>query len=343
MTSLRRRILLGSLLWTVGMIVVASALFSLLMEVSPHARLAVVAHVHGTLQAPLILSAAVLCLVTGALQVRRGLRRIDDLRTDLARLHQGNERRLHGAYPSEVQPLADEVNALLERRDAAVRNAVGKAGDLAHGLKTPLAVLTRDAESAERAGHHELAASMRQQIDRMRRQIDYHLAHARAVASGPETGVRSPVQAAVEGIVRALQRIQGERAIAVSVECPETHQARVQREDLDEMLGNLLENAFKWAQSRVVVRSAHHERQLVVTIDDDGRGIAEALRADVLRRGVRADEATRGSGLGLAIVRDLADAYGGSIELEASPTGGCRAVLRLPSVSTEPPFLRSSV
>lgn len=337
MTSLRRRILLGSLLWTVGMIVVASALFSLLMEVSPHARSAVVAHVHGTLQAPLILLAALVCLVSGALQVRRGLRRIDDLRRDLVRLHEGNEQRLTGAYPLEVQPLADEVNALLERRDDAVRNAIGKAGDLAHGLKTPLAVLARDAESADAAGHEELATSMRQQIDRMRRQIDYHLAHARAVASGAGSGAQASIRASVDGIVRALQRIRGERAVAFAVECPDADQARVSREDLDEMLGNLLDNACKWARSRVDVRSAQHGPELVVTVDDDGPGIAEGLRAAVLRRGVRADEAMPGTGLGLAIVRDLADAYGGSIDLDVSSAGGCRAVLRLPSAPVRSP------
>jgi signal transduction histidine kinase len=164
MSSLRGRILVGSVLWTAGMIVVASALFSLVMDVSPHARLAVVSHVHGTLQAPVILSAAVLCLVAGALQVRRGLRRIDDLRTGLAGLHEGHARRLDGEYPAEVQPLVDDLNALLARRDEAVRRAVGKAGDLAHGLKTPLAVLAKEAESAATAGQAALACAGRSTI-----------------------------------------------------------------------------------------------------------------------------------------------------------------------------------
>jgi signal transduction histidine kinase len=328
-TSLRRRILIGSILWTVGLIVVASALFSLLVERWPSGRLALIAHVHGTLQASVVLSLAVACLVAGALQVRRGLRRIDDLRAGLAGLHEGHGRRLDGDYPAEVQPLVNDLNALLEHRDEAVRRAVGKAGDLAHGLKTPLAVLVKEAESVEAGGHAALAASMRQQIDRMRRQIDYHLAHARAAASGSTPGTRSSVRVSVEGLVRAMQRIHADRGIVMSVECLETHDVRVQREDLDEMLGNLLDNACKWARARVTVGSAQMHDRIVITVDDDGPGLAAEMRAAVLQRGVRADESTPGSGLGLAIVRDLSEVYGGSVSLEESPQGGCRAVLRL--------------
>ena len=331
MTSLRRRIVVGSILWTIGMIVLASAAFSLLMEVSDGARRATIAHVHGTLQAPLVLSLGVLCLVFGALQVRRGVRRIDDLRARLDDLHHGQGDRLEGEYPAEVQPLVDGLNALLAHRGEAVRRAVGKAGDLAHGLKTPLAVLARDAESADAAGHAELASSLRQQIDRMRRQIDYHLAHARAAASGVTSGTRTSVRASVEGLARAMARIHADRAIAIAVECPEPHGVRVEREDLDEMLGNLLDNACKWARARVTVTSTPSAGHLVISVEDDGPGIAEELRMAVLGRGVRADEVTPGTGLGLAIVRELAELYGGSIGLEPGAGGGCRAVLRLPA------------
>jgi signal transduction histidine kinase len=329
-TSLRRRILIGSILWTVGMIVVASAAFSVMMEISPLSRYSLIGHVHGTLQAPLTLALAALCLAAGGLQVRRALQRVDDMRTGLADLHTGRRRRLEGDYPAEVQPLVDDLNALLDHRDEAIRRAVGKAGDLAHGLKTPLAVLMREAESAGAAGHAELAAAVQQQVERMRRQVDHHLAHARAAASGSTPGTRSSVRASVEGLTRALQRIHADRGIAVNVESPEAHTVRVQREDLDEMLGNLLDNACKWARSRVVVGSTLLNDQLVITVDDDGPGLEPEMRAAVLQRGVRADEATPGSGFGLGIVRDLAEVYGGSIGLAESPLGGCRAVLRLP-------------
>jgi signal transduction histidine kinase len=329
MTSLRRRILIGSILWTIGMIVVASAAFSVLMEVAPHARFALISHVHGALQAPIVLSLAALCLVAGALLVRRGLRRIDDLRTGLAGLPDGHGR-LEGEFPSEVQPLVNDLNALLVHRDEAIRRAVSKAGDLAHGLKTPLAILAQEAASMEAAGHTDLAASMKQQVERMRRQIDYHLAHARAAASGATPGTRSFVQASADGLARTLQRLHAERGVTVIVDCADTHAARVQREDLDEMLGNLLDNACRWARARVVVGSTQVQNGVVITVDDDGPGLAEELRTAVLRRGVRADEATPGTGLGLAIVKDLAEVYGGSIALERSPQGGCRAVLQLP-------------
>ncbi len=310
---------------------IASAVFSLLMDYSPHARRVIPAYVHGALQAQIVLSLAVLCLVAGAWQVRRGLTRIDDLHVQLGRLRKGEGTRLDGTFPAEVQPLVDDLNSLLDHRDQAVSRAIAKAGDLAHGLKTPLAVLTREAESAERAGQHTLAVSIRQQIDRMRRQVDYHLAHARAAASGAATGARSSVRGAADGLARVMQHVHADRAVAVVVECSDGHEVRVQREDLDEMLGNLLDNACKWARAQVVVRSASDGGRIAITVDDDGPGIAEELRSAVLQRGVRADEATPGTGLGLAIVGDLAEVYGGSIALEPSPRGGCRAVLRLPA------------
>ena len=330
MISLRRRILAGSMLWTVGMIVVASALFSLLMDASPRARTAVIRHVHGTLQAPLIVSFGVLCLIAGAVQVRRGLTRIDDLRIRLRAVHEGHARRLEGEYPTEVQPLVSDLNTLLDQRDDAVRRAIGKAGDLAHGLKTPLAVLAREADAAEGAGQGQRATAMRQQIARMQRQIDYHLAHARAAASGRTPGTRSSVLASAEGLARAMRQLHAERAIEVIIRCPDTLEVRAGREDLDEMLGNLLDNACKWARRRVRVDAARTRNQVVITVDDDGPGVAADLRLAVLQRGVRADEATPGTGLGLAIVSDLAEVYGGSVALEASADGGCRAVLRLP-------------
>jgi signal transduction histidine kinase len=325
--SLRSRIFAGSVLWTVGMILLASAAFSVIAE---NVRMTAVMHVHGFLQMPVTLLLGALCLVAGVHQVRLGLKRIDDLRSRLSGLHTGQERRLEGEYPGEVQPLVNDLNALLEHRDEAVRRAVAKAGDLAHGLKTPLAILLQETDAAEAAGHVQLAASLRQQTDRMRRQIDYHLAHARAAASGVTPGTRSSVRESADGLARTLLRLYASRGISIGVEAPETHMVRVQREDLDEMLGNLLDNAAKWTRTRVAVSSTAIDGQVAIVVDDDGDGLAEHMRTAVLRRGVRADEATPGSGLGLAIVRDLAELYGGSIELERSPLGGCRAVLRLP-------------
>src|SRR6185436_19324593 len=142
-----------------------------------------------------------------------------------------------GAYPSEVQPLVDDLNALLEHRERAVARAVSKAGDLAHGLKTPLAVLAQEAERTEAAGHHDLAAAMSEQVERMRRQIEYHLAHARAAASGATAGARSVIAESAAGLSRTLLRLHADRGLTIAVETPAGHAVRCQREDLDEMLG----------------------------------------------------------------------------------------------------------
>jgi signal transduction histidine kinase len=175
-----------------------------------------------------------------------------------------------------------------------------------------------------------LATAILQQVDRMRRQVDYHLAHARASASGGNPAARCHVLTSADGLARTMATIHADRQIAIAVDVPHQQFARTQREDLDEMLGNLIDNACKWATSRVQIGSSVDRSEIVVTIDDDGPGVAVELRDSVLQRGVRADEAAPGSGLGLAIVADLAELYGGSITLASSPLGGLRATLRLP-------------
>jgi len=169
-------------------------------------------------------------------------------------------------------------------------------------------------------------------IDRMQRQIDYHLAHARAAASAAAPGARASVAESADGVARALRRLHDGRGLTIDVRAPQEHAVRCQREDLDEMLGNLLENACKWARARVAVQSTVDRDIVAIVVDDDGPGIAADLRESVLQRGVRADQASPGSGFGLAIVRDLAELYGGSIGLDDSPLGGLQARLRLPSI-----------
>jgi len=220
---------------------------------------------------------------------------------------------------------------LLEHRERIVRRALAKAGDLAHGLKTPLAVLAQEAEQLEAAGQHEIASTINLQVDRMRRQVDYHLTQARATTPGNAPGARCPVLASVEGLTRTLEKIYAARGLAIEVDVSSAHLVRGQREDLEEMLGNLLDNACKWAKSRVKIRSVQENGAVVLTVDDDGPGLPPSIRDQVLQRGVRADEAAPGSGLGLAIVRDLAQLYEGTITLDDSPMGGLHARLRLPS------------
>jgi len=336
--SLRGRLLVSSLLWTVGLLFVSAMPFTLLME--QQSRLYVAMHVHRFMQNPVVIVTAVFCMIAGLVVARGGLASVDNLRTRLNGLRAGRERRMDGAYPSEVQPLVDDLNALLDHRDQAITRAIAKSGDLAHGLKTPLAILAQEAERARGAGQHEIAAAIDQQVDRMRRQVDYHLAHARAAASGATAGARSSVKDSADGLARALHRVHAERNIAVNVQVAEDVYVRAQRQDLDEMLGNLMDNACKWARQAVVVSiAAEAPDHVTIIVDDDGDGIRPNLREAVIQRGVRADEAAPGSGLGLAIVRDLADVYGGSINLEASPQGGVRAKLGLPRAEPGPPTL----
>ena len=320
--SLRRLVMLGAVLWTIGLLTCVTVLFTF----SARARESMII-VHSQTHASLAI--AIASMIAGLFLVRRAIAPFDRIRTRLADVRSGAERHLRGEYPGEVQPVVDDLNSLLDHRDETVRRALAKAGDLAHGLKTPLAVISQEAERARAQGNVELADTIGQQVERMRRQMDYHLAHARAAASGATVGARCSVLESAEGLARTLRRLYAERGIAIDVRIPSTHHVRAGREDLDEMLGNLLDNACKWARTRVAVESCGQDSEVTIVIDDDGVGLDPSMRDAVLQRGVRADEAAPGSGFGLAIVRDLAEVYGGSIALEDSPLGGLRASLRL--------------
>lgn len=320
--SFRARLLFGALLCAAGLLGITHVISIVVFHRYP---------VMLRISAGHVVIVGLILVALGLAQVRRGLSPFQLLRSRLAAVRDGTGRRIEGRYPSEVQPLVSDLNALLEHREEVVRRALAKAGDLAHGLKTPLAVLAREADRAEAAGQHELAASIGQQVERMRRQVDYHLAHARAAASGATPGARCSVAAAVEGLARTLLRLHAERGVTIHVEVDPGHSVRGEREDLEEMLGNLLDNACKWATSRVTITSSQHDAEVVITVDDDGPGLDPSMRDLVLQRGVRADEAAPGSGLGLAIVRDLAELYGGSISLGSSLLGGVQARLQLPA------------
>ena len=311
--SLRLRLVLGATFWMVAVVTVINALVFAFVRY------------HGGWQARRITHytalsiVAISFLVGGLVMVSRGLLPLRDLRSRLAAVREGRTRRIEGEYPSEVQPLVDDLNALLDDRERAVIRAQKTAGDLAHGLKTPLAILAQDASE-----------NVQQQVERMRRQIEYHLAHARATAA-TAPGLHCAVLPSVEGLVRTMLRLHAGRGITIDVRVAPEHAIRGRREDLDEMLGNLCDNACKWARSRVVISSSVSDALVTILVDDDGPGLDPSLHDAVLQRGVRADEAAPGSGLGLAIVRDLVELYGGTIALEASPMGGLRARLALPA------------
>ena len=324
MRSLKSHILIGSLIAAVGVAGVSHLLIVFAMTRFPNApRLS-----HYTLLA----ITAILFIAFGLAGMRSGLSSLDRLRDHLASVRSGRHKRLEGEYPIELQPLVDDLNELLDHRAETVRRAQAKAGDLAHGLKTPLAVLLQEAERAKAAGEAELLNAIAAPIERMRRQVEYQLAHARAAASGATPGARCSIEQSVTGLVRAMAALHAGKGISIEVEVRSEDAFRGEREDLDEMLGNLLDNACKWGRLRVTLSAHRAGSDLVITVDDDGPGIDPVLRESVLHRGVRADESAPGSGLGLAIVRDLAELYGGSISIESSPAEGVRARLTLPAV-----------
>lgn len=326
--SLRSRVLLAATLWTVGLLSAAVLGSTAILMAQPgYARLM---HLAAESHAPLVTGLAALCMVLGLVQLRKGFAPFGLLRSRLSEVREGREKRMDGQFPAEIQPLVTELNGLLEDRERRVERALARAGDLAHGLKTPLAVLAQEADRAA-AGDGQLPVIVRQQVARMQRQIDRHLAHARAAVAGATPGARCHVLDAAQGLERTLRRLHAARHVAIDLRVPPDHAVRGQREDLDEMIGNLLDNGCKWARSRVILASEAANGRIRLTVDDDGLGLDPAMWEAVLKRGVRADEAAPGSGFGLAIVRELAELYGGGLSLERSPIGGVRATLDLPA------------
>ena len=267
------------------------------------------------------------------LQVRIALAPLRRIQAGLAAIRAGRARRLEGRLPAELQPLAQELNALLEYGEALIERARTHVGNLAHGLKTPLAVLHNEAERSDGA----LATLVGRQVDQMRRLVDHHLARARAMATGQVLGARTEVLPVLADLARTLERIHADKhaggALAIEVACPPSLAFRGARQDLEEMLGNLLDNACKWAAHAVRVEALRQAGRLLVTIEDDGPGLPEERRALVLERGRRLDEQVPGSGLGLAIVADIALLYGGRLALDTAPAGGLRARLDLPAAA----------
>ena len=273
---------------------------------------------------------AVLALALWAaawLQVRSGLAPLARLRAALQQLRQGQATRLPGSHPSEVQPLVDELHAVLDDKQLLLDQARQQAGNLAHGLKTPLAVIGNIAQRWP----GEDGELLRQQLERMGRQIDWQLMRARAAASA-RSAVATPVLPALEELRRVLLRLHAERGLQLQL-APEgpAPGVAVEPEALKEMLGNLLDNACKWAQRQVRVRLSLDDARVRIEVDDDGPGIAPEQRAQALQRGQRLDERRSGSGLGLAIADELARLHGGALELADADLGGLRAVLWLPA------------
>jgi signal transduction histidine kinase len=280
------------------------------------------------------LLAAVLLLTT-MFQVRFGLAPLKRITTGLAAIRAGTAERLAGTFPEEIAPLARETNALIDANREIVERARTHVGNLAHALKTPLSVMVNEANA--RPGD-PLARKVVEQADIMRDQVARHLERARLAARLTVVGSVTDVTPVVIALSRTMEKIYRDKNIAIDVHADGEARFRGERHDLEEMVGNLVDNASKWASSRVsieVVREqpdpASETRLIRVIVDDDGRGLSPSEREQVAKRGRRLDETKPGSGLGLSIVVELAALYGGGLTLGAAPLGGLRAELVLPA------------
>ena len=276
-------------------------------------------------------------VVAALVQVLVGLAPLRKLHAALSKVRSGETPHLDGDFPAEIMPLVDEFNSVLAHNAEVVERARTQAGNLAHALKTPLSVLANAADAAskhEYREHKELTRLIAEQVTTARRHVDYHLARAQAAATSRMPGARTSLQPVIDGLLRTMRHIHAERQLDLTCRSSaEVLAFRGEVQDLQEMLGNLLDNACKWASHQVKVGAERHGDALRIIVDDDGAGLAAEQRDAVIRRGIRADQQVPGSGLGLAIVEDLARLYGGQLELMDSPLGGLRSTLTLPATN----------
>jgi signal transduction histidine kinase len=274
-------------------------------------------------------------VIATMIQIRWGLRPLDRVRRGLAQLRSGEETRFEGKFPAEIEPLAKELNALLDSNQQIIERARTQVGNLAHALKTPLSVITNEARATPGA----FADKVTEQAVLMREQVNHYLDRARIAARSHVIGAVTEVEPVIARLVRAMARIHDERGLDLSADVPDSLRFKGEQQDLEEIVGNLLDNACKWARSKVSVSvqvkrqpSEQEDGRFVIFIDDDGPGLSAEQRAEATRRGRRLDESKPGSGLGLSIVTDLVALYQGDFRLDRSPDGGLRAEIELPVV-----------
>ncbi|HEX6785124.1 MAG TPA: HAMP domain-containing sensor histidine kinase [Sphingomicrobium sp.] len=266
-------------------------------------------------------------IVLAALQTLYGLWPLRRVRNEVSDIRSGEKTRVSDDFPAEVRPLTEEINQLLAHSEAQAEEARRHAGNLAHALKTPLTVIT----NAATARAPDLADTVCREALVMRRQVDHHLARARAIGRRSAAQSRVVVWESLEAVQRAVDRLH--EGVTVDIAGSHQAQARVERQDLDEMLGNLVENAAKYGGGRVFVTVEPRGSMVDILVEDDGPGIPADKRGELFTRGARLDTTGKpGTGLGLAIVRDVAEIYGGSIRLEESEDlGGLLVRLKLPA------------
>jgi signal transduction histidine kinase len=274
-------------------------------------------------------------IVATFILIRWGLRPLDRVRQALADLGSGKQARISGTFPAEISPLVKELNALLQTNQQVIDRARTQVGNLAHALKTPLSVILNEA----RATRDPIGAKVAEQATLMHRQVSHHLDRARIAAKVNVIGASIEVAPVVARLARAMQRIYGDRGIVLAADVPEEARFRGEQQDLEEIVGNLADNACKWCRHQVSVSGEYtppkangdYPGRLLLRIDDDGPGLTEAEITEAGMRGKRLDESKPGSGLGLSIVADLVALYRGETRFSRSPAGGLRVEVLLPA------------
>ncbi len=293
---------------------------------------ALITHFRSRLMVALTLAGLGLLAVT-IIQIQFGLAPLRRIERGLAAVRSGDAQVLTGDLPAEIKPLQTELNALIHSNHEIIERARTQVGNLAHALKTPLAVITNEAADNK----SEFAAKVAEQAKIMREQVTHYLDRARMAARANVIGRATPIGPVAQSLKRALERINRDKGVTITLDCPNDLRFQGEQQDLEEMLGNLLDNACKWSKSTVhlIAASAQStpagQRMLSITVEDDGQGLSAGQRAKIGKRGTRLDESTPGTGLGLSIVADIATTYRGAIKLDASPHGGLLIRLDLPS------------
>jgi signal transduction histidine kinase len=274
-----------------------------------------------------LVALGLLLYLASLLQVRIGLKPLASLREKIAAIRSGKNVGMVGQEPAEIQPLVDEINSLLADNLAGLERARRNAANLAHGLKTPLASMSM---SLQNPATRDLA-TLRAEVERMNRLIRHHLSRSRAATVGGSARASTAVAPRLDDLVALMRGVYSERNLAIDADAPKELEAAIEQQDFDEITGNLLDNACKWAETRVAVEVRPSASNLLMSFEDDGPGIAADKLPDVLRPGHRLDEATPGYGFGLSITRELVELYGGTITLRRSSHGGLRVDVLLPA------------
>lgn len=277
----------------------------------------------------MFLTLAVLGLVLAIstfVQVKWGLQPLRRIARGLSDIREGHSQDLQGSFPTEIQPLVSELNALIGFNKKVIKRARTHVGNLAHALKTPISVLRNEARDYETP----LSEMVVEQTNAMQSQVNYHLDRAQVIARRGVLSAANPVKPTLDGLIRAMDKIYTDKNLTITQDVETGLRFAGERRDLEEVLGNLIDNACKWAETRVVISGHKEQGSLILSIEDDGPGLTEEEQERARKRGERLDEQMPGSGLGLSIVHDLVDAYDGSFSMGRSELGGLSSVLSFP-------------